>query len=156
MVDITQATMYDIPVIQACGLLCFPEEKSWDYVIYEFYIHSSPQLVYIAEDHGTKNNTPLVVARMEGEGTESHGYILSLGVFPTHRKLGVAKKLMIVVHNAMVQEYGSEYVFLHVCVSNHAAINLYTKILGYKDYGTAFRFCDDGEDFYVLRKQLQG
>ncbi|KAI3962616.1 hypothetical protein MKW98_008483 [Papaver atlanticum] len=87
-----------------------------------------------------------VVARMEGVGVERHGYILSLGVLPTHRKLGVARKLMTAVQNAMVQEYGFVYVSLHVRISNHAAVNLYTKILGYEDYGTTIRFYDDGED----------
>ncbi|KAI3870091.1 hypothetical protein MKW92_043319 [Papaver armeniacum] len=131
MADIRQATMFDIPVIQVCFLLSFPAENPWDYYLYEEYIVFWPRLVYVAEDRGNGGIVGFVFAHMEGEGTESHGYIANLGVLPAHRKLGIAKKLMDVAHNALVQEYGTEYVSLHVRTSNQAGINLYTEKLGY-------------------------
>ncbi|KAI3926421.1 hypothetical protein MKX01_032609 [Papaver californicum] len=54
--------------------------------------------------------------------------------------------------NAMVQEF----VYLHVRVSNHAAIKFYTKTPGYKIHDSAAKFIDDGEDGYGMKKQLQG
>ncbi|KAI3923100.1 hypothetical protein MKX01_014483 [Papaver californicum] len=155
MADIRQATISDIPAIQACDLLCFPEEELWDYYLYQEYIVFWPRLVYVAEEHNTGFIVGFVFAQMEeGEGTDqSHGYIANLGVFPTHRKLGIAKKLMNAAQNAMVEEYGSQYVSLHVRTSNRAAINLYTERLGY-NYETAANFYENGEDAYVMRKQL--
>ncbi|KAI3906859.1 hypothetical protein MKW98_004909 [Papaver atlanticum] len=154
MADIRQATIFDIPAIQACDLLCFPEEDPWDYYLYEENIVFWPRLVYVAEDHGTGCVVGFVFAEMEGEGTETHGYIADLGVLPTHRKSGIAKKLMDAAHNALVQEYDSEYVSLHVLKSNQDAINLYSEKLGY-NYEIAANFYENGEDAYVMQKQLQ-
>ncbi|RZC76257.1 hypothetical protein C5167_000362 [Papaver somniferum] len=91
---------------------------------------------------------------MEGEGTETHGYIANLGVLPSHRKSRIAKKLMDAAQNALIQEYGSEYVSLHVRKSNQASINLYSEKLGY-NYEIAANFYENGEDAYVMQKQLQ-
>ncbi|XP_026428054.1 N-terminal acetyltransferase A complex catalytic subunit NAA10-like [Papaver somniferum] len=92
---------------------------------------------------------------MEGEGTETHGYIANLGVLPTHRKLGIPEKLMNSAHNALVQEYECDYVSLHVRASNQAAINLDTEKLGY-NYESVVNYYEDGEDAFIMRKQLQG
>ncbi|KAI3906857.1 hypothetical protein MKW98_004907 [Papaver atlanticum] len=155
MADIRQATMFDIPAIQALDFQCFPEEDPWDYFLYEEYLFFWPQLVYVAEDHNTGCVVGFVVAQTEGQGIESHGYIANLGVLPTHRKLGIAEKLMNAVHNALVHEYECEYISLHVRTSNQAAINLYTEKLGY-NYESVVNYYEDGEDAYVMRKQLQG
>ncbi|XP_026428065.1 N-terminal acetyltransferase A complex catalytic subunit NAA10-like [Papaver somniferum] len=185
MAEIRQATMFDISAIQACDLLCFPDEDPWDYFLYEEYIVFWPRLVYVAEDSVTGCIVGYVFAQVDGEGTENHGYIANLCVVPTHRKQGIAKELMDASQNALVQEYGSEYVSLHIrtsiaaklmtaaqnalvqeygcdCVylhvrqSNYAAIDLYIKILGYIFHDTIAKFYVDGEDAYVMRKQLPG
>ncbi|MCL7043016.1 hypothetical protein MKW94_002466 [Papaver nudicaule] len=154
MVDIRQATALDIPLIKACDLLCFPEEDPWDYSLYKDFIDFWPRLVFVAQDHGgTGCIVGFVFAHMEGEGTKRHGYIANLGVHPAHRKLGIAKKLMKAVQDALVQEYRPEYVCLHVRISNQAAINLYIEKLGYNCEIEA-KFYDDGGDAYVMRKQL--
>ncbi|KAI3896307.1 hypothetical protein MKX03_009671 [Papaver bracteatum] len=155
MDDIIRAKMFDIPVIQVCFLLSFPEEDPWDYYLYEEYIFSWPRLVYVEEYLYNDGIVGFVFAQMDGEVTESHGYIANLGVLPIHRKLGIAKKLMDVSQNALVQEYGSEYVSLHVRTSNQAAIHLYTEKLGY-NHESVVNYYDNGEDAYVMRKQLQG
>ncbi|XP_026428067.1 N-terminal acetyltransferase A complex catalytic subunit NAA10-like [Papaver somniferum] len=91
--------------------------------------------------------------QMKGEGTESHGYIANLGVVPTHRKLGIANKLMDAAQDALVKEYGSEHVSLHVRAGNQAAIDIYTEKLGY-NYESVAPSYKDGEDAFVMRKQL--
>ncbi|KAI3870090.1 hypothetical protein MKW92_043318 [Papaver armeniacum] len=155
MVDIRQATMDDIPGMQDLDLQCFDEENHpGDYLYYEDYLILWPRLSYVAEDHGTGRILGYVVARMEL--TKPRGYISYLGVRPTHRRQGIASKLMKVAQNAMVQEYGPQHVSLHVLQSSRAAINLFTKRLGYKFYETEDMFYDNGEDAYVLMKQLQG
>ncbi|KAI3906854.1 hypothetical protein MKW98_004904 [Papaver atlanticum] len=154
MADIRQATMFDIPGIQACDLLCFPGEDPRDYFLYEEYIVFWPRLVYVAEDRGNGCIVGFVFGQVDGEGNETHGYIANLGVLPTHRKLGIAQKLMDAAQNALVKEFGCEYVSLHVRTSNQAAISLYTEKLGY-NYAIAANFYRNGEDAYVMRKQLQ-
>ncbi|MCL7023653.1 hypothetical protein MKW94_024421 [Papaver nudicaule] len=154
MVDIRQGTLSDLPGIQACESLCFPvENHPGDYLNYEDYLVLWPQLVYVAEDRGTTGRIlGFVVAKTLEE--DRHGYISYLGVRPTHRGQGIAKKLMTAAQNAMVQEYGSEYVTLHVRRNSKAAINLFKKVHGYKFCQIAPEFYDNREDAYVMTKQL--
>ncbi|MCL7046346.1 hypothetical protein MKW94_002307 [Papaver nudicaule] len=173
MVYIRMATLADIPEIKACYIDCFPDPRNESNpgAIVSFFndsILSPLEVVYVAESGG--RIVGHVVANLlkkkrkkeseddkEGDKEERlEGYISDLGVHPTHRKLGIATKLMTAAEKAMVQVYGFEYVNLHVRVSNHAAINLYTKILGYNIRDTLAKFFDDGEDAYLMRKQLPG
>ncbi|KAI3897828.1 hypothetical protein MKX03_021094 [Papaver bracteatum] len=182
MVYIRKARVGDIPKIISCDLLCFPNEDPATYSSFFIdSIHSWPQLFYVAVYGG--RIVGYVVAKMlseeldeeqdeeleqEQEGAkedneaaeeddkECEGYICCLGVHPSHRKLGIATKLMNAAQNAMVKEYGSQYVSLQVRASNHAAIKFYTEKLGYKIHDSTTKFIDDGEDGYLMKKQLQG
>jgi ribosomal protein S18 acetylase RimI-like enzyme len=58
------------------------------------------------------------------------GHITSLAVLRTHRKLGIAAKLMTAAHAAMSGVFEAQYCSLHVRVSNQAAIHLYADTLG--------------------------
>ena len=49
----------------------------------------------------------------------------------THRKLGLATKLMRAAQRDMVDTFQAVYVSLHVRESNYAAFHLYTDTLGY-------------------------
>ncbi|KAI3690146.1 hypothetical protein L2E82_48121 [Cichorium intybus] len=129
MVCIRKATIDDLLAMQACNLFCLPENYQMKY--YFYHILSWPQLLYVAEDYGGKI-VGYVLAKMEEETTECHGHITSLAVLRTHRKLGLATKLMAAAQNAMEQVFGAEYVSLHVRKSNRAAFNLYTETLGEK------------------------
>lgn len=60
------------------------------------------------------------------------GHITSLAVARSHRKLGIASKLMAQAHRQMEEVFGAKYSSLHVRVGNKAAIHLYTETLGYK------------------------
>lgn len=68
----------------------------------------------------------------EPESTELSAHITSLSVLRTHRRLGLANKLMNFAHEAMENTQESDYVSLHVRVSNRAALGLYQDRLGYK------------------------
>ncbi|KAI3947176.1 hypothetical protein MKW92_011524 [Papaver armeniacum] len=162
MVYIRNARVGDIPKIKSCDLLCFPNEDAATYSsFFTDSILSWPQLFYVAiyggrivgylvakmlveeqyedlvkeqervkEDNEEEEKGDDKEAEEDVE--ECEGYISSLGVHPSHKKLGIARKLMNVVENAMVKQYGSKYVSLQVRVSNHAAIKFYTEKLGYK------------------------
>ncbi|KAI3953384.1 hypothetical protein MKW92_014258 [Papaver armeniacum] len=171
MVYIRNARVGDIPKIKSCDLLCFPNEDAATYSsFFTDSLLSWPQLFYVAIYGG--RIVGYVVAKIVKEDNEEEekdddeeaeedveeceGYISCLGVHPSHRKLGIARKLMNVVENAMVKQYGSKYVSLHVRVSNHAAIKFYTEKLGYKIHDSTTKFIEDGEDGYHMKKHLQG
>ncbi|KAK8935002.1 hypothetical protein KSP39_PZI014888 [Platanthera zijinensis] len=154
MVCIRQATMDDLLAMQACNLMCLPENYQMKY--YFYHILSWPQLLFVAEDYGGKI-VGYVLAKMEEESSEPcHGHITSLAVLRTHRKLGLATKLMNAAQNAMEGVFGAEYVSLHVRRSNRAAFNLYASTLGYKIHDLEAKYYADGEDAYDMRKHLKG
>ncbi|GMH30633.1 hypothetical protein Nepgr_032476 [Nepenthes gracilis] len=140
MVCIRKATIDDLLAMQACNLLCLPENYQMKYYLY--HILSWPQLLYVAEDYNGRI-VGYVLAKMEEESSECHGHITSLAVLRTHRKLGLATKLMTAAQNAMEQ-------------SNRAAFKLYTETLGYKIHDVEAKYYADGEDAYDMRKQLKG
>jgi ribosomal-protein-alanine N-acetyltransferase len=73
----------------------------------------------------------------------------SLGVLPAYRCQGVGKTLMLAaegkIHRAIVR----------LCVrhSNQAAIDLYSS-MGYKKTDIRHNYYSDGEDAYVMKKEL--
>jgi GNAT superfamily N-acetyltransferase len=105
-------------------------------------------------------NLSLVLLHVSGtnreeESTECHGHITSLAVLRTHRKLGLATKLMNAAQQAMQEVFGAEYVSLHVRKSNRAAFHLYTETLGYKINDIEAKYYADSEDAYDMRKMLK-
>eukprot|EP00898_Chlorokybus_atmophyticus_P007069 jgi/Chlat1/7363/Chrsp59S06982 len=152
MVCIRQATVDDLIAMQNCNLLCLPENYQMKY--YFYHILSWPQLLYVAEDYN-KRIVGYVLAKMEEESHECHGHITSLAVLRSHRKLGIATKLMSAAQLAMFEVFGADYVSLHVRKSNKAAFHLYTETLGYKIHDVEAKYYADGEDAYDMRKQLK-
>eukprot|EP00116_Pleurobrachia_bachei_P008909 sb/3469171/ len=61
-----------------------------------------------------------------------HGHITSLAVKRSHRRLGLAKKLMDQASRAMAESFSAKYVSLHVRISNRAALSLYTHVLKFQ------------------------
>lgn len=90
----------------------------------------------------------------EPDTTEQAAHITSLSVLRTHRRLGLANKLMNFAHDAMEMTQESDYVSLHVRVSNRAALGLYRDRLGYKVANTEVGYYADGENAFQMRKDL--
>lgn len=89
-----------------------------------------------------------------GGGVARKGHIVSIGVLPEARRLGVAYNLMIRSMRAMKRFYNASEVYLEVRISNTPAINLYTK-LGYKVVSTLRGgYYQDGEDAYIMARTL--
>ena len=120
---------------------------------YFYHILSWPQLLYVAEDYD-KKIVGYVLAKMEEEADVPHGHITSLAVLRSHRKLGIASKLMNAAQAAMEEAFDAEYVSLHVRKSNKAAIHLYTETLKYDVNDIEAKYYADGEDAYDMRKPL--
>ncbi|KAK4138912.1 N-terminal acetyltransferase A complex catalytic subunit ard1 [Trichocladium antarcticum] len=152
----------DIPLIQHANIENLPENYFLKYYLY--HALSWPQLSYVAVDVSRPPKTPYdypkivgyVLAKMEEEPTDGvqHGHITSLSVMRTHRRLGIAEKLMRQSQQAMVETFGGHYVSLHVRVSNEAAIHLYRDTLGFKTEKTENKYYADGEDAFCMKLDL--
>jgi len=162
VMDIRLLRPSDLPLIQHANLENLPENYFLKYYLY--HALSWPQLSYVAVDVSRPKKTPYdypkivgyVLAKMEEDPSEPcHGHITSLAVLRSHRKLGLATKLMSAAQAAMDQVFGAEYVSLHVRRSNRAAFNLYTSTLGYQIHDIEAKYYADGEDAYDMRKPLR-
>ncbi|KAK4901758.1 N-terminal acetyltransferase A complex catalytic subunit ard1 [Elasticomyces elasticus] len=160
--DIRVLRPSDIPHVQQTNITNLPENYFCKYYLY--HALSWPQLSYVAVDVSRPKKTPYdapkivgyVLAKMEEDPADGiqHGHITSLSVMRTHRRLGLAEKLMRQSQRAMYETYGAVYVSLHVRVSNVAALALYRDTLGFKVGGTEAKYYADGEDAYGMRMDL--
>ncbi|QIW98139.1 hypothetical protein AMS68_003657 [Peltaster fructicola] len=153
----------DIPHVQQTNITNLPENYFCKYYLY--HALSWPQLSYVAVDVSRPKKTPYdapkivgyVLAKMEEDPADGipHGHITSLSVMRTHRRLGLAEKLMRQSQRAMFEVFGAVYVSLHVRVSNVAALALYRDTLGFKVGGVEASYYADGEDAYSMRMDLE-
>lgn len=122
---------------------------------YFYHSLSWPQLSYVAEDENGKI-VGYVLAKMEEDPEDQipHGHITSLAVKRSHRKMGLARKLMDQSARAMAEVFGATYVSLHVRKSNRAALHLYTETLGFEISETEKKYYADGEDAYAMKRDL--
>lgn len=160
--DIRVLQVSDIPHVQQTNITNLPENYFLKYYLY--HAISWPQLSYVAVDTNCPAKSPLdppkivgyVLAKMEEEPADGipHGHITSLSVMRTHRRLGLAEKLMRQSQRAMVESFGAKYVSLHVRVSNKAALHLYRDTLQFEVEKVEEKYYADGEDAYSMRKDL--
>ncbi|EHB01427.1 acetyltransferase complex ARD1 subunit-like protein B [Heterocephalus glaber] len=150
--NIRSARPDDLMNMQHCNLLCLPENYQMKYYLYHGL--SWPQLSYIAEDEDGKV-VGYVLAKMEEDPDEvAHGHITSLAVKRSHRRLGLAQKLMDQASRAMVENFSARYMSLHVRKSNRAALHLYSHTLNFQVNEVEPRYYADGEDAYAMRHDL--
>ncbi|CAH6883203.1 N-alpha-acetyltransferase 11 [Phodopus roborovskii] len=150
--NIRNAQPHDLMNMQHCNLLCLPENYQMKYYFYHGL--SWPQLSYIAEDEGGKM-VGYVLAKMEEDPDDvPHGHITSLAVKRSHRRLGLAQKLMDQSSRAMIENFGAKYVSLHVRKSNRAALHLYSNTLNFQVSEVEPKYYADGEDAYAMKRDL--
>merc|ERR1712014_140275 len=121
---------------------------------YFYHMLSWPQLLYVAEDYN-KKIVGYVLAKMEEDSNEVHGHITSLSVLRSHRKLGLASKLMRAAMAAMEETFSAEHVSLHVRVTNRAAFTLYSETLGFEINDVEPQYYADKEDAYDMRRMFE-
>ena len=148
MVCIRQAIPEDLIQMQNSNLWCLPENYALKY--YFYHALSWPQLLHVAENHKGQI-VGYVLAKMEEDAVPAHGHITSLAVLRTHRKCGLATKLMLQAHARMKEAFGSHYCSLHVRYTNTAAFHLYSKTLGYVIDEVEKGYYADGEDAYSMK-----
>lgn len=138
--------------MQHCNLLCLPENYQMKYYFYHGL--SWPQLSYVAEDENGKI-VGYVLAKMEEDPDDApHGHITSLAVKRSHRRLGLAQKLMDQASRAMIENFNAKYVSLHVRKSNRAALHLYSNTLKFQVSEVEPKYYADGEDAYAMKRDL--
>uniref|UniRef100_H3ABA0 N-terminal amino-acid N(alpha)-acetyltransferase NatA n=1 Tax=Latimeria chalumnae TaxID=7897 RepID=H3ABA0_LATCH len=112
------------------------------------------RLSYIAEDENGKI-VGYVLAKMEEDPDDvPHGHITSLAVKRSHRRLGLAQKLMDQASRAMIENFNAKYVSLHVRKSNRAALHLYSNTLNFQISEVEPKYYADGEDAYAMKRDL--
>ena len=138
--------------MQECNLHNLPENYQMKYYLY--HAMSWPSLLYVAEADDGKI-VGYVMAKMEDDEEKeegvTHGHITSISVLRSHRKLGLATKLMRATEYAMMTVYDAEFCSLHVRVGNRAAIALYKEVLGFKVMNVEEKYYADGEDAYDMK-----
>ena len=140
--------------------ISLPENYQLKY--YYYHILTWPQLLFCAEDPATGRVVGYVLAKMNDDGGAGggdsagapvvHGHITSLAVARSHRRLGVASRLMTATHRAMEEVFGAAFASLHVRVSNRAALRLYCGTLGYRVQDVEQGYYANGEDAYEMRR----
>jgi len=160
--DIRLMRPSDIPHVQQANITNLPENYFLKYYLY--HALAWPQLSYVAVDVSRPKKSPYdypkivgyVLAKMEEEPADGipHGHITSLSVMRTHRRLGLAEKLMRQSQRVMAETYGAHYVSLHVRMSNVAALHLYRDTLGFKVEKIEAKYYADGEDAYSMQMDL--
>lgn len=108
-----------------------------------------------------KKNTHLYVGRLNDQvigyivfytvGYECH--ILNIAVETTYRRRGVGKYLLECTFENIKKNKVKE-IFLEVSVKNTAALELYRKY-GFQVFGVRKKYYSNGDDAYVLRKEMQ-
>lgn len=148
--NIRNASTSDVRQVQLCNKLCLLE--GYPFEVFFHTLATWPQLCFVAEDD-TGSIVGYVLARMDAEHPK--GYIASLAVMQSHRRLGLAKRMMDLTTRAMVECFNAKCASLHVRVSNSPAINLYTNVLHFKPVDLKPAYYRNGEDAYVMMKDLQ-
>jgi ribosomal protein S18 acetylase RimI-like enzyme len=97
------------------------------------------------------NIVAFAIGRMEQEGGTLFGHIFTLETLPSHRRIGIAKKLLNELET-LFAERGAVESRLEVREDNAAAISLYEK-LGYKRVGRLEGYYGKAPGLY-LKKDL--
>ena len=89
--------------MQQCNLLNLPENYSFMYYLY--HILSWPHIIHVAESEEGKIVGYVMAKMSEDDDNKNKKYkeahVTSLSVLRTHRKLGIATKLMKAAHFQM-------------------------------------------------------
>ncbi|CAJ1014941.1 putative Acetyltransferase (GNAT) family/Acetyltransferase (GNAT) domain/FR47-like protein [Leishmania utingensis] len=148
--QLRRATMEDMYEMQHSNLRCLPENYNLRY--YYYHLLSWPQLLYVQQDYN-RNTVGYVLGKMDDEevAEKKHGHITSLAVLRSHRKLGIASRVMRATMKEMDAEYDAHYCSLHVRKTNDAALHLYQDTLGFRCVGVEEKYYMDEEDAYHMK-----
>ncbi|MBS7616311.1 ribosomal protein S18-alanine N-acetyltransferase [Candidatus Bathyarchaeota archaeon] len=135
--------------------VCLPENYG-DYFFLDLH-NRFPETFIVAEENG--EIVGYVMCRIEVglsnfgfSGFIKKGHVVSIAVMPEHRRKGIGKALVTRAMEGM-RLYNAKQCFLEVRLTNTPAISLYEK-LGFKVTKTIHGYYSDGEDAYVMSREL--
>ena len=145
----------DLQSVMQINRLCLPE----NYMDFFFMdLHKRfPETFIVAEEDG--KIVGYIMCRIEVGlaslglgGLIRKGHVVSIAVLPQGRRKGVAHALMTRAIEGM-RYYTDKLCYLEVRVTNDPGVSLYKK-LGFEITRTLHGYYSDGEDAYVMTKQL--
>ena len=134
----------DLPVIAEMEKRCFSDPWTEKMITDSFKIpiyHG-----FVAEEGGHVCGYTIVTVLFED------AEVMNVAVDIPFRGRGISKLLMNEMHK-VARNLGAVQSFLEVRVSNVTAIGLY-KSYGYETYGVRAKYYEDGEDAFVMKKDL--
>ena len=154
---IRRARADDIPQIQVCNRASLPENYNDSF--YARHLADWGHLAFVAD--ADREVVGYVLGRVNERHTETpagpgstrptEGHITSLAVSDRFRRRGVAKQLMVAVHDEMEKLVQTSK--LHVRCSNAGALQLYAS-LGYAVVDVVQGYYHDGEAAYLMAADL--
>jgi ribosomal protein S18 acetylase RimI-like enzyme len=127
---------------------CFSDGEAYDRETIRYLLCHAQSVCYKVVD-GTSDMIAFVVGMVEPDGT---GHVVALGVSPTHRRVGHARRLMSAVESGFLNR-GISTIRLEVRTTNSAAQQLYLT-LGFKIVRRMPRYYTSGDDGYLMVKSL--
>ena len=147
--------MNDLQSVMQINRVCLPENYT-DYFFIDLY-RRFPETFLVAEENGEVMG--YIMCRMElglsnfgFSGLIKKGHIVSVAVLPQYRNKGIGQALVTEAMEGM-RLYNAKQCFLEVRTTNTPAVNLYKK-LGFKITRTIHGYYVDGEDAYVMSREL--
>jgi len=155
---IRRARADDIPQIQVCNRASLPENYNDSF--YARHLADWGHLAFVAD--ADREVVGYVLGRVNERHTETpagpgstrptEGHITSLAVSDRFRRRGVAKQLMVAVHDEMEKLVQTSK--LHVRCSNAGALQLYAS-LGYAVVDVVQGYYHDGKAAYLMAADLE-
>jgi ribosomal-protein-alanine N-acetyltransferase len=147
-----------IPEVIRINEVVLPE--NYPYYFYELLYRNYPKAFFVAKVDN--KIVGYIMCRVEHSFRVSGiipkfskvGHVVSIGVLPDYRRLGIGSELMNRAMETLKNIYKCSEVYLEVRVSNEAAINFYDR-LGFKIDRVIKHYYKDGEDAYVMSKGLE-
>lgn len=145
----------DLKQVTHINMVCLPENYSDQFFI---DIHQRfPETFIVGEEDGKA--VGYIMCRIETglsgfglRGLVKKGHIVSVAVLSDYRRQGIGQALVTrALENMKV--YKAKQCFLEVRMTNNSAIDLYKK-LGFETARTVRCYYADGEDAYVMAKNL--
>ncbi|MDG6999412.1 MAG: ribosomal protein S18-alanine N-acetyltransferase [Nitrososphaerota archaeon] len=147
----------DLPTVISINWTALPEHYSDSF--FEERLRESPETFLVVEDEACAI-IGYIMCRIEygfshlkRYGLARKGHVVSVAVLEGHRGFGLGRALMEEAMKGM-HERGCSEAYLEVRVSNDAAVGLYKK-LGYQVVTTHHGYYRDGENAYLMSKQLE-
>jgi ribosomal-protein-alanine N-acetyltransferase len=135
----------DAPGVYAVERACFHDPYT-DRLLNEL-IKTRQEQFFVAADDGE------IIGYAVGSANGKEGHIVSVAVDPRHRRKQVGTTLVSAVTASLTAE-GIRQIQLEVRKGNAGAIAFYER-MGYRIFSEIRHYYNDGEDAWILRRQVQ-